>query len=241
MSSSLRIQRRISPRRGVCWTFTNVSFPDGWQRLREAKKLAQGHIADKLPWLFGTILGLPAGLSPATLPDTNGWIWFPVSAWPTGTRLFLSLHKEGDRVKIVNVSPPYREKAGNRALHSMANTVDGCPLSPSVPYKPSCVRVCSRVCARMCTQLCPTLCDPMDCSLRGSSVHGILQARILQWVAISSSGGSFWPRDWTHISCVSFTGRRILYLAFPSEFTFKSPHASPTHIIYSSTLIPIRW
>ena len=96
-----------------------------------------------------------------------------------------------DRVKIVNVSPPYCEKAGNRALHSMANTVDGCPLSPSVPYKPSCVRVCSRVCARMCTQLCPTLCDPMDCSLRGSSVHGILQARILQWVAISSSGGSF--------------------------------------------------
>ena len=34
-------------------------------------------------------------------------------------------------------------------------------------------------------QLCPTLCDPMDCSLPGSSVHGILQARVLEWVAIS--------------------------------------------------------
>ena len=34
-------------------------------------------------------------------------------------------------------------------------------------------------------QLCPTLCNPMDCSLPGSSVHGILQARILEWVAIS--------------------------------------------------------
>ena len=38
-------------------------------------------------------------------------------------------------------------------------------------------------------QSCPTLCDPMDCSLSGSSVHGILQARILEWVAISFSRG----------------------------------------------------
>ena len=44
------------------------------------------------------------------------------------------------------------------------------------------------VCAKL-LQLCPTLCDPTDCSLPGSSVHGILQARILEWVAISSSRG----------------------------------------------------
>ena len=42
-------------------------------------------------------------------------------------------------------------------------------------------------------QLCPTLCDPMNCSLPGSSVHGILQARILQWVALTSSRGSSRP------------------------------------------------
>ena len=42
-----------------------------------------------------------------------------------------------------------------------------------------------------------TLCDPVDCSLPGSSVHGILQARILEWVAISFSRGSSRPRDWT--------------------------------------------
>ena len=41
------------------------------------------------------------------------------------------------------------------------------------------------------TQLCPTLCDPVDCSLPGSSVHGILQARILEWVTISFSRGSY--------------------------------------------------
>ena len=46
-------------------------------------------------------------------------------------------------------------------------------------------------------QSCPTLCDPMDCSPPGSSVHGILQARILEWVAISFSRGSSQPRDKT--------------------------------------------
>ena len=49
-------------------------------------------------------------------------------------------------------------------------------------------------------QSCLTLCDPMDCSPSGSSVHGILQARILEWVAISFSRGSFQPRDWTWVS-----------------------------------------
>ena len=44
-------------------------------------------------------------------------------------------------------------------------------------------------------QSCPTLCDPMDCSLPGSSVHGIFQARILKWVSISFSRGSSRPRD----------------------------------------------
>ena len=47
---------------------------------------------------------------------------------------------------------------------------------------------------------CPTLCDPMDCSLPGISVHGIFQARILEWVAISFSRRSSWPRDWTWVS-----------------------------------------
>ena len=47
------------------------------------------------------------------------------------------------------------------------------------------------------------LCDPMDCSLPGSSVHGILQARILEWVAISFSRGSSQPRDQTRISCIA--------------------------------------
>ena len=56
---------------------------------------------------------------------------------------------------------------------------------------------------RVCAQSCPTLCNPMDCSRPGSSVHGILQARILEWVAISFSRGTSRPRDWTHASCLA--------------------------------------
>ena len=52
-------------------------------------------------------------------------------------------------------------------------------------------------------QSCLTLCDPMDCSLQGSSIHGIFQARILGWVAISFSRGSSPPRDWTRVSCIA--------------------------------------
>ena len=52
-------------------------------------------------------------------------------------------------------------------------------------------------------QSCLTLCDPMDCSLPGFSVHGILQARILEWVSISFSRGSSQPRDRTQISHIA--------------------------------------
>ena len=50
-------------------------------------------------------------------------------------------------------------------------------------------------------QLCPTLCNPMDCGLPGFCVHGIFQARILEWLAIPFSMGSSWPRDRTLVSC----------------------------------------
>ena len=51
-------------------------------------------------------------------------------------------------------------------------------------------------------QLCPTLCNSMDCNPSGSSLHGIFQTRILEWVAISFSRGFSWPRDGTHVSCL---------------------------------------
>ena len=50
---------------------------------------------------------------------------------------------------------------------------------------------------------CPTLCDPMDGSLIGSKIHGVFQARILEWAAISFSRGSFHPRDRTWVFCIA--------------------------------------
>ena len=63
----------------------------------------------------------------------------------------------------------------------------------------------------LATQLCPTLCNPMDCRPPGFSVHGILQARTLERVDISSTRGSSRPRDRTLISCICCIGRQILY------------------------------
>ena len=60
-------------------------------------------------------------------------------------------------------------------------------------------------------QSCPVLCYPTDCSALGSSVDGILQARILEWVAMPSARGSSRPWEWTVISYISNTGRWVLY------------------------------
>ena len=81
-----------------------------------------------------------------------------------------------------------------RSLFYIYNSV---PMSiPSSQFIPTPLMWCE------VTQLCPTLGDHVDCSLPGSSVHGILQARILEWVAISFSRRSSQPRDWTQVSCI---------------------------------------
>ena len=72
----------------------------------------------------------------------------------------------------------------------------------------------------MGVQSCLTPCDPMDCSPPGSSVHGISQARVLEWVAISSSRGSSQLRDETRVLCVFYIGRQILYHCATWEVLF---------------------
>ena len=74
------------------------------------------------------------------------------------------------------------------------------------------------------TQSCLTLCDPIDCGPPGSSVHGILQARRLEWVAISSSRGSSRPRDGTWVSCIFCTARWVLYHWVTRDALEKSRH-----------------
>ena len=83
--------------------------------------------------------------------------------------------------------------------------VGSLPLTtPGKPHMCVCMYIYRYVC--MCAkslQLCLTLCGLMNCSPPGSSVHGILQAGILEWVGMSSPGGSSWPRDRTWVSCIA--------------------------------------
>ena len=78
------------------------------------------------------------------------------------------------------------------------------------------------------------------CSLPGSSVQGILQVRILEWVAIPFSRGSSWPRDWTRVSCIAggfFTVWATRKLYFPLPISKSSP-SSRTHIEPPSSWSP---
>ena len=81
-------------------------------------------------------------------------------------------------------------------------------------------------CVCVLTQSCLPLCDPMDCSPPGSSVHGILQARILEWVAIPFTKGSSQSRDQTRVSCTP--GR---------FFTVYQNHLGPSFIHTGASLV----
>ena len=74
---------------------------------------------------------------------------------------------------------------------------------------------------------CPALWDPMDCNPPASSVHGILQARILEWVAMLAYRSSSRPRDWTCISFVSCIGRRVPYYSATWEAQYSPANSKP--------------
>ena len=84
----------------------------------------------------------------------------------------------------------------------LAQSKDQCTVQHSLNHMDS-----TFVCVH--AQLYLILCDPMDCSPPGSSVCGLFQARILEWVATSLSRGSSLPWDWTHVSCASCIRRRM--------------------------------
>ena len=81
--------------------------------------------------------------------------------------------------------------------------------------------MCIYMCVCLVAQSCPTLCSPMHCGPLSSSVHGILQARILEWVAISFSRGSpLTQGSKTNVSCTSYTGRQALYMYLYMQILF---------------------
>ena len=92
---------------------------------------------------------------------------------------------------------------------------------PSTPLYSASSEDSHRLSAYVRAQSCPTLCDPMDCCPPGSPVSGIFQARILEWVAISYSRGSSWPRVGSNLHLLSsYIGRQIVYLFA----TWEAPH-----------------
>ena len=103
-------------------------------------------------------------------------------------------------------------------------------------------------CCCLVTKSCLTLCYPMDCSLPGSSVHGISQARIVEWVATFFSRGSSWPRHWTQVSCIS---RWILYHWTSREYysaikrsktvSFSETRMDPETVMQSEVKSEIAW
>ena len=96
--------------------------------------------------------------------------------------------------------------------------------------------IVGRMCVRLSFQLCPALYDPMDCSPPDSSVHGILQARILEWAASSFSRGFSWVSDCIRISCVFCISRQILYhgttWGVPVGKTHRTKMKSKSHNIF---------
>ena len=92
-----------------------------------------------------------------------------------------------------------------------------------------------RMCVCVCAQSCLRVCNPVDCSLPGSSTHGIFQARILEWAAISSSRGSSGHRDQTLVSCISCTGRRIHH-HWETPFAYLDRHKLHAHIVFTVCL-----
>ena len=96
----------------------------------------------------------------------------------------------------------------NPGIEPRSPTLQADSLPSEAPGNP--LSVVSELCTKS-LQLCLNLCDLMDYSLAGSFVHGILQARTLEWVAISSSRGSSYLRVRTHISYISCISRQVLY------------------------------
>ena len=152
-------------------------------------------------------ISLPALCSPE-LSYAGAWLWEKRLAWvpfqcPRGPALPCgtsggSLQLSAAEISIITA-----------AQHVLR--VDGVPAHSrnSAPGRACVVSLLPGCC--LVAKLCLTLCSLMDCSLPGSSIHGICQTKILEWVAISLCRGSSQPRDRTRISCVSCIGRQLLY------------------------------
>ena len=141
------------------------------------------------------------------------WVAFPFSRASSQPRdrTQISCIPGGFLTSWVTTATAYLEALGCPSLAGRAFRFLSATPTPSSLGEVSWATL-AFVCVRSKSLLsCLTLCDPMNCSPPGSCVHGILQARILERIAISSSKGSSWPRGQSHFSYASCIGRQFLY------------------------------
>ena len=115
---------------------------------------------------------------------------------PSGNAVYISVNLKKIHVTYNDVYTPKRRLKGDYVINKDFKIIVSLHLHNNR-------QIVLKFLSLLVVQLCPSLCDPMDCSLLGSSVHGILQGRILEWVAILFSKGSFQPRGWTWLSCIA--------------------------------------
>ena len=157
-------------------------------------------------------LQMTEGLSPVSLGVKGSISWYnhqsgshlakPDAPFSLGSALFLLR-----LLKILRQNLPDSLDLTCSHVHIQGRQVSFSGISESYPCQShlplptpgSCLHLCYCLDAKSYR----TLCNSMDCSLPGSSVHWILQARILERVAISSSRGLSWPRNWTQVSCIA--------------------------------------
>ena len=128
-------------------------------------------------------------------------VWLFVIPWTAGCRILCLYDSPGILEWVLFLPPDDLPDAGIE------------PASPEAPASAGRFFITratweTLVCAKS-LQSYLTLCNPMDCHPPGSSVHSILQASILEWVALTSSKGSSWPNDWNHFSDVSCISRQV--------------------------------
>ena len=147
------------------------------------------------------------------LQEMLGWYPKPVHRDIPRSHFSSMLSSGNSRVFQLPWAPPGRAHRPSLLSENAINTISPwgygvCyfffPISSQPPLGKSPAESESEV-----TQSCPTLCNSMDCSLPGFSVHGIFQARVLEWVAFSFSRGSSQCRDQTQVSCIA--GRRFTF------------------------------
>ena len=133
-------------------------------------------LSDLIPWIYLSLLALPAIAPGSVLPGS------------TGSELGVIWHIMGRLLVLPSPGqPPAQEALG---------------MFPPDVITIVLIKLWHESESEV-AQSCLTLYNPMDCSLPGSFVHGIFQARVLEWVAISFSKGSFQPWDQTQVSCIA--------------------------------------